>query len=56
MWTKIISQGLVFLLLADAAWVAFGLCRKKSMWPWIALYWVLLTAKNAVDFAAGCWP
>lgn len=50
---KIASQIFVFLLLADAAWVAVGLLRKKIMWKWIALYWVILTIKNAVDFAGG---
>lgn len=50
---KIVSQILVCLLFADAAWVAAGLLRKKVMWKWIALYWVLLTVKNAVDFAGG---
>lgn len=44
-----VSQIFVFLLMADAAWVAFGLSRKKNMWKWIVLYWVLLTAKNACD-------
>ena len=52
---KWISQNLVFLLMLDAAWVALGLMRRKKMWWWICLYWVLLTAKNAVDFAAGWW-
>ena len=45
-----ISQFFVFLLLLDAAWVAFGLLRKRNMWRWICLYWILLTAKNAADF------
>ena len=48
--TKIISQCLVFLLMADAAYVAYGLARKRNMWRCIVLYWVLLTAKNIVDF------
>lgn len=45
-----ISQFFVFLLLLDAAWVALGLPRKRNMWRWICLYWILLTAKNAADF------
>lgn len=50
MTIRLISQLLVFTLMADAAWVAIGLARKKNMWKWIVLYWVLLTLKNAVDF------
>ena len=45
-----ISQFCVFLLMIDAAWVAYGLLRKKNMWCWICLYWIILTAKNMVDF------
>lgn len=45
-----ISQALIYLLMVDAGWVFIGLTRKKNMWPWICLYWAILTAKNAVDF------
>lgn len=44
-----IAQILIFLLMADAAWVAYGLIRKRNMWRWIVLYWLILTAKNMVD-------
>ena len=44
-----IAQLLIILLMADAAWVACGLIRKRNMWRWIVLYWILLTAKNAAD-------
>ena len=27
-----IAQILIFLLMADAAWVAYGLLRKRNMW------------------------
>ena len=47
---RIISQILVFMLMIDACWVAVGLYRKKNMWVFIFWYWVILTAKNAVDF------
>lgn len=47
-----ISQIFVFLLCLDAAWVAVGLMRKKVMWWWICLYWVLLTGKNLVDLVS----
>ena len=47
------SQFLVFLLMIDAAWVAYGLYMQRVMWKWIVLYWVILTAKNAVDLCGG---
>ena len=43
------SQILVIALIIDAAWVAYGLARKKIMWRWIVLYWIILTAKNLCD-------
>ena len=45
-----VSQGLVILLMLDAAWVCAGLARKKNMWKWIVLYWAILTLKNLADF------
>lgn len=44
-----ISQLLIILLMADAAWVAYGLLRKKNRWAWVCLYWILLTLKNLMD-------
>lgn len=44
-----IAQILIFCLMADAAWVAYGLVRKRNMWRWIVLYWMILTAKNLAD-------
>lgn len=44
-----IAQILIFLLMADAAFVAYGLIRKRNMWKFICLYWILLTLKNFVD-------
>ena len=38
----------VFLTL-NALVVAAGLVRKKNMWPFIALYWMILFVRNAVD-------
>lgn len=43
------TQFLITLLLIDSAWVAYGLIKKRNMWKWICLYWVLLTLKNLVD-------
>lgn len=51
---KILSQFLVLLLMVDAGWVAYGLLHHWDMWPWIVIYWLILTAKNAVDWIAGC--
>ena len=45
-----VSQVLVLCLIGIAALVAVGLARKKVMWKWIVLYWVVLTLKNASDF------
>ena len=44
------AQVFIFLLMIDALIVAVGLSRKCNMWPFIFLYWVLLTMKNAVDY------
>ena len=44
------AQVFIFLLMIDALIVAVGLSRKRNMWPFIFLYWVLLTMKNAVDY------
>lgn len=46
---KLVAQILILLLMLDAAYVAFGLLNNWVMWPWICLYWVILTAKNAWD-------
>lgn len=43
------SQMFVTALMIDAAWVAFGLSRKRNMWVWIVIYWVILTLKNLYD-------
>lgn len=44
-----ISQLLIILLMADAAWVAYGLLRKRNMWKFICGYWIILTLKNLAD-------
>ena len=44
-----ISQIFICLLCVNAAWVAFGLARKKNMWFWITAYWIILTLKNLAD-------
>ena len=45
-----IAQLLIFLLMADAAFVAYGLIRKRNMWHWIVAYWIILTLKNLADY------
>lgn len=50
-----ISQGLVFLLMLDAGYVACGQMNKRRVWWFVCLYWVLLTLKNAADFIGGWW-
>lgn len=44
-----VSQFFVFLLCLDAAFVAAGLMKKRNMWAFIVLYWILLTIKNCCD-------
>lgn len=44
-----INQLFVFLLAFIAGCVAYGLYKKKVMWKWIVLYWLVLTAKNLLD-------
>lgn len=44
-----LSQSFIVLLCVDAAWVAYGLIRRRNMWRYIVLYWVLLTLKNLCD-------
>ena len=44
-----ITQIFIFLLFVDAAFVAYGLIKRKNMWQFICLYWVLLTIKNFID-------
>lgn len=46
------SQILILLLGIDAAIVFAGLLQQRNMWAFIVAYWLILTAKNFVDFAA----
>lgn len=40
---------LIILLAIIAAIVAYGLHKRRVMWKWIVLYWMVLTAKNVLD-------
>lgn len=44
------SQFFIFLLMIDAAIVAYGLSRKRNMWLFIVTYWIILTLKNMFDY------
>ena len=50
---KQISARLVIVLAGIAAIVATGLIAGYNMYPWIVGYWIVLTAKNIVDYIAG---
>ena len=43
------TNAIQIMLAAIAAYVAYGLYRKRNMWRWIFLYWVVLTVKNIID-------
>jgi len=47
---KQISAALVIVLAAIAAIVATGLIAGYVMYAWIVAYWMVLTAKNIVDY------
>lgn len=49
---KQISARLVIVLAGIAAIVATGLIAGYSMYPWIVGYWIVLMAKNIVDYMA----
>ena len=40
---------LTWVLLLDAACIAVGMMAKKSLWPCIALYWLLLTVRYSIE-------
>lgn len=50
MTCKHISALLVLALAAIALIVCAGLAAGRVMWAWIVGYWVVLTAKNIVDW------
>lgn len=41
---------LIILLAVIAAIVTYGLYRKRNMWHWILLYWIVLMIKNLLDY------
>lgn len=45
-----LDQVLIFLLCLEALLIAVGLCKRVNMWPFIVMYWVTLTVKNAIAF------
>lgn len=46
-----ISGACEFVLMLDAAWVLLLLCLGKVAWPWIIVYWAILTIRNVTI----CW-
>ena len=50
---KAIQKTLILILAVIAAVVATGLIAGYSMWAWIVAYWIVLTAKNLIDYVAG---
>lgn len=46
------DQILILLLMLDALVVAVGLAKKKNMWMFIVMYWIILFTKNAMNFIA----
>ena len=53
MTAKEISKVLVLVLAVVAAITATGLIAGYAMQPWIICYWLVLTAKNLVDYVGG---
>ena len=48
---KTLTNILIFALFVIAALVAYGLlAHHAAYWRLIALYWVTLTVKNAIDY------
>ena len=47
---------LIISLTIIAAVVTYGLYRKRNMWRWVVLYWIVLTIKNVLDAIGGSTP
>lgn len=43
---------LTVLLMLDALVVAIGLAKKKNMWIFIVMYWIILVVKNVGNLIA----
>lgn len=46
------DQLLIFMLALDAAIIAIGVSKRKNMWWFIVMYWLILTVKNMMNFSA----
>ena len=44
---------MILTLMLIAARVSYGLMKMQNIWKWAVAYWVVLTIKNALDFAGG---
>lgn len=43
---------LTVMLMLDALIVAIGLAKKKNMWIFIVMYWIILVVKNVGNLIA----
>lgn len=43
---------LTVMLMLDALIVAIGLAKKKNMWIFIVMYWIVLVVKNVGNLIA----
>lgn len=43
---------LTVMLMLDALIVAIGLAKKKNMWIFIVMYWIILVVKNVENLIA----
>lgn len=43
---------LIAALFSIACIVAYGLWKKKSMWPWTAIYWTVLALKILAEYVS----
>lgn len=44
-----VDQILIAALMVIALRVAVGLARKKDMWAWVMVYWVVLSVRNVLS-------
>ena len=44
-----ISKIIILILIGISGYVAYRLSRKQNPWPFVVLYWVVLTIKNLCD-------
>ena len=50
MTAAVLDHIFLILLMIDSMLIAAGVYQKRNMWPYICIYWVLMTVKNVVAF------